>query len=111
MSSVVAQSFQCSRPYYGVLADGRIFDWGACVYAADGLGLAGVGLFVLAGGFIGLLNWSEGWAVPITWTAIVGPPMAAGVLLPGGLLRLVAGALTLAMAGLFIGAYWWWGRA
>jgi hypothetical protein len=27
------------------------------------------------------------------------------------LLRLVAGALTLAMAGLFIGAYWWWGRA
>lgn len=103
--------FQCSRPFYKVLGDGRIFDWGACVYAADGLGLAGVGGFIFFAGFIGLWNWSESFTVPVTWAAIVGPAMAASFLLPGVLLRQIAGIITVAVMMLLLGLYWWWGRS
>lgn len=103
--------FQCSRPFYQLLSGGHLFDWLACPYAIGGLGLGGVGMFVLAAGFVGLMNWSEGFAIPVTWLAIVGPPMAAAFLLPGGLARLVAGIVTVGVVGLFIGLYWWFGRA
>lgn len=93
------------------MVDGRTFDWLACPYTIEGLGLTGLGMFVLAGGFIGLKNWSESWTVPITWLAIISPFMAAAFLLPGALLRRIAGLLTLAVAMLIIGIYWWWGRS
>lgn len=102
--------FRCSRPFYELMADGYLWDWLACPYAIGGLGLVGVGMFVIAGGFIGLHNWSESWTVPITWLGIVTPFMAAAYLLPGALLRRIAGFLTAAVAMLFIGMYWWWGR-
>jgi len=108
--------FQCSRPFYEILIDSingnaSFFDWIACPYSIGGLGLTGVGAFVILGGFIGLKNNSESWTLPITWLAIVTPAMAAGFLLPGGLLRRIAGVLTLTVAMLIIGIYWWWGRA
>lgn len=109
--TLLQSSFQCSRPFYEIIADGRLFDWLACPYAIDGLGLTGVGMFVIAGGFIGLKNWSESWVVPITWLGIITPAMAAAYLLPGALLRRVAGLLTLAVAMLIIGIYYWWGRS
>ncbi len=101
--------YQCSRPFYELWPD--VFNWLTCPYAIGGLGLVGVGLFVLGGGFIGLYNWSESWEVPMTWLAIVAPAMAAGFLLPGGVQRRIAGVVTVAVAMVMIGLYWWWGRA
>jgi len=102
--------YNCSRPFYEVLADGRIFQWLPCPYSIDGLGLTGVGAFVILTGFVGLKNWSESWRLPMTWVAIVTPAMAS-VLLPGALLRQIAGLITVAVVLIFIGLYWWWGRA
>jgi hypothetical protein len=110
MTWLLQGGFECSRPFWDLMADGQLFDWLACPYAIGGLGLTGVGMFVWAGGFIGLYNWSESWQVPLTWTAIITPAMAA-VLLPGSLLRRIAGLLTLVVAGLLIGIYFWWGRS
>lgn len=103
-------SFECSRPFYELIADGQLFDWLACPYAIGGLGITGVGLFVLFTGFIGLRNWSESWVLPVTWLALMTPAMAA-TLLPGALLRRVAGVITVAVAMLLLGIYWWWGRS
>lgn len=111
MSWLLQGGFQCSRPFYEIMADGRLWDWLACPYAIDGLGLTGVGAFVILTGFVGLKNWSESWTLPITWLAIVTPAMAAGFLIPGGLLRRIAGILTVAVALLLVGIYYWWGRA
>lgn len=99
----------CSRPFYEILADGRFFDWLACPYVIEGLTIAGLGGFIVLTGFIGLTNWSESWTLPLVWLAFVVPVMAA-TLLPGSLLRLVAGVFTLGVAMLMIGLYWWWGR-
>lgn len=107
---MIPLQFQCSRPFYGVLSDGRLFDWLACPYAIDGLGITGVGAFIVIGGFIGLYNWSESWTLPITWLAVIVPAMGAA-LLPGTLLRQIAGIITVAVAMLIIGLYWWWGRS
>jgi len=93
------------------VTDAGIFDWLACNYTIEGLGLSGLGLFVLATGFVGLKNWSESWEVPLTWLAIVTPAMAAGFLLPGALVRRIAGVLTIVVAMLIIGIYYWWGRS
>lgn len=101
----------CSRPFYDYLTNGNIWDWVGCPYAIGGIGFVGIGMFIVVGGFIGLNNWSEGWTMPLTWLAIVTPAFAAGFLLPGALLRLVAGILTLAVAMVLIGLYWWWGRS
>lgn len=103
--------YTCNRPFYDLLVNEGLFDWLACPYTIEGLGLTGLGLFLWAIPFVGLKNWSESWEVPLTWTAIVTPALAAGFLLPGGLLRRIAGILTLVVAMLIIGIYWWWGRA
>lgn len=107
--------YTCSRPFYELLAEtvshpDRIFDWVFCPYTIGGLGLSGVGLIVLATGFVGLKNWSESLTLPLTWLVLVGPVMAAA-LLPGNVLRRIAAVVTLGVALLFIGLYWWWGRS
>jgi len=102
--------FQCSRPFYDILLDGEIFDWMACPYTIGGLGLTGLGGFIWFGGFVGLKNWSESWTLPVTWTAIVTPAMSAA-LLPGTLIRRIAGVLTVAVALLMVGVYFWMGRS
>lgn len=108
-------SYTCSRPFWDVLASttsnpGNIFDWVFCPYTITGLGLTGVGLFILATGFVGLKNWTEGYTVPMVWLALVGPTLAAAML-PGNVIRQVAGAITVGFAMLFLGLYYWWGRA
>lgn len=102
----------CSRPFYEILTgSGDLFTWVTCPYAIGGLGMTGVGMFVLITGFVGLKNWSESWTLPLTWLAIIAPAMAAAFLLPGVLVRQIAGVITLAVVGVFIGLYWWWGRS
>lgn len=110
MKGLLQGGFKCSRPFYEHIADGRLWDWLACPYTIDGLGLTGLGMFLITTGFVGLKNWSESWTVPITWLAIVTPAMAA-TLLPGSLLRRIAGLLTLAVVMIFVGVYYWWGRS
>lgn len=101
----------CQRPFYEILTSGGgFFEWLGCPYAIGGLTMAGVGMFVIITGFVGLKNWSESWTVPLTWVAIMAPALGAA-LLPGVLLRRIAGLITLAVAGVLIGLYWWWGRA
>jgi len=100
----------CSRPFFDYLANGELFNAINCPYAIGGLGITGVGMMVVLTGFVGLYNWSESWTVPLVWLAIVVPSMGA-TLLPGAVLRRVAGLLTLAVAGLMIGLYWWFGRS
>jgi hypothetical protein len=112
MKPIPLQSWEynCSRPFYEIMADGDLFQWLPCPYSISGLGITGVGAFMLLYGFVGLKNWSESWTLPMTWLAIMTPAMAA-VLLPGALLRRIAGLITVAVVLLFVGLYWWWGRA
>lgn len=107
---ILQQTYQCSRPFYELLASGELFNWLGCPYTIGGLGLAGFGMFIVLGGFIGLKNWSESWTLPLVWVALLVPTMSAA-LLPGSILRRLAGLLTIAFAMLLIGVYWWWGRS
>lgn len=105
-------SYTCSRPFYELLADtvntpSLIFDWVLCPYTITGLGLTGVGLIIIATGFVGLKNWSESYVLPLAWLALVAPVMATA-LLPGGVLQRVAGVITVAVAMLLIGLWYWW---
>jgi len=100
----------CSRPFFEMLARGDLLKWVTCPYAIDGLTVTGVGMMIVITGFVGLKNWSESWTVPMVWVAIVSPAMAAA-LLPGVLLRRIAGLVTVAVAFIIIGVYWWWGRS
>jgi len=102
----------CERPFYEILTGGgaNMFEWLGCPYAIGGLTFAGVGLFIIVTGVVGLKNWSESWTVPMVWVGIMAPALGA-TLLPGVLLRRIAGVLTLAVAGILIGLYWWFGRA
>lgn len=105
----------CSRPFYellvGTVDDPQlIWDWVFCPYSITGLGMAGVGVIILATGFVGIKNWTESWTLPLTWLALTGPVLAV-TMLPGNVLRQIAGVMTLAFAMLLIGAYWWWGRS
>lgn len=102
-------AYQCSRPFWDLIANGNLFDWMMCPYTIGGLGLTGFGVFVVALPFVGLKNWSESWRVPMVWLAIAVPSMSS-LLLPGSVLRRIAGAITVAFAMLIIGIYWWWGR-
>lgn len=99
----------CSRPFFDYLADGHWFEWMACPYTIEGLGMAGLGVFVIGIPFVGLKNWSESWTMPLVWLALAVPTISAA-LLPGVLIRRIAGLLTAAAALLVIGLYWWWGR-
>lgn len=106
---------QCSRPFYELLSDtvtqpDLIWDWAFCPYAITGLGMTGVGLMVIMTGFIGIKNWSESWTLPMTWLALTAPVLAVAML-PGALIRRIAGGVTVAFAMLIIGVWWWWGRS
>lgn len=108
--------YNCSRPFYQLLAEavngqGALWNWPLCPYTITGLGLGGVGLIVAATGFVGLKNWSEGWTLPMTWLALVTPVLAAAML-PGTVLRRIAGIITLAFGvGIIVGLWYWWGRS
>lgn len=106
---------ECSRPFYELLSGAvnnpsLIWDWAFCPYAITGLGMTGVGVLILATGFVGIKNWSESWTLPLTWLALVAPVLAVGML-PGLVSRRIAGLLTVAFSMLFIGIWWWWGRS
>lgn len=114
MLEPLQSSYSCSEPYYSQLSDaingnGALWDWALCPYTATGLGLTGVGLIILATGFVGLRNWSESWTLPLTWLALVAPVLAVA-LLPGAIVTRIAGIVTLAVAGLLVGLYFWWAR-
>lgn len=107
--------YTCSRPFYDLLVDTvsnptLILDWVFCPYTIGGLGLAGVGLIVLATGFVGLKNWSEGFVLPMAWLALVGPVLATAML-PGNVIRRAVGFIVLAFMMSIIGVYYWWGRS
>lgn len=104
----------CDRPFWELWSNSvsdpdALFLAPFCPYSID-LGIVVVGTIVLLIGFIGLLNWSESWVVPGTWLAIVAPIVAVAAL-PGGLVRLIGGIVTLFAAMLFIGLWFWWTRA
>lgn len=106
--------YSCSRPFWDRLSQAvndpsALFDWLFCPYSIE-IGLVAVGTIVLMTGFIGFRNWSEGWTLPLTWLALVAP-LVAMTALPGGLIRLIAGALTFGVLALWVGIYYWWGRA
>lgn len=106
---------ECSRPFWDLLAGtvddpGLIWDWAFCPYTITGLGEVGVGLLIMATGFVGIKNWSESWTLPMTWLALTTPVLAAWML-PGTVIRRIAGFITIAFALLFIGVWWWWGRS
>ena len=105
----------CSRPFYDLLAravhdPNALWDWVFCPYVMTALGWTGVGLIILATGFVGLKNWTESWVVPMVWTVMVAPVLAT-TLLPGAVLRRIAGLVTIAVAMLFIGFWYWWSRS
>lgn len=104
----------CDRPLWDLLANAvsdpdALFLWPFCPYAID-TDILVVGAFMTLVPFIGLLNWSESWTVPMTWLAIVAPIVAAAAL-PGGMIRLIGGVVTFAVAMLFVGLWYWWGRS
>lgn len=108
-------SYSCSRPFYQLLSDAvtnsdALFDWVFCPYTITGLGLSGVGLFIIGTTAIGIKNQTEGWTVPLTWLALTLPVLATA-LLPGNVIRQLAGVVTLAFAMLIVGMWWWWGRS
>lgn len=108
-------TYQCSRPFYELLVKAVsnpdvFWDWAFCPYTITGLGLAGVGLFILGTGFIGIKNWSESWILPLVWLAFVAPVLAVAML-PGSVLRQIAGIITIAVALVFVGWWYWSGRA
>lgn len=103
----------CSRPFWDLLAQSvseptAIWTWLFCPYTIN-TSMAVVGAIILMMGFVGLYNWSESWTLPLTWLALVAPVVAAAAL-PGGLIRQIAGILTVAFAMLLIGIWYWWGR-
>ena len=106
---------ECTRPLWDIAAAAAtgdvdaMFLWPFCAWSID-IGLAVVGAILVLVGFVSLLNWSEGWVVPSTWLALTAP-MVATAALPGGMIRLIGGILTLAGAMLFIGLWYWWGRS
>lgn len=104
----------CDRPLWELAANAvsdpdALFLWPFCAYSID-LGIAVVGAILVLSVFVGLLNWSESWITPMTWLAIA-TPMVAAAALPGGLIRLIGGLVTFAVAMLFIGGWYWWSRA
>lgn len=114
-TDLVGLAYSCSRPFYDLLSDAvsnpaALFDWVFCPYTITGLGLGGVGVIVLATGFIGLKNWSESFLVPVTWLVFTAPVLAAAML-PGSVLRQIAGVITLGVAVLFVGWWYWSGRS
>lgn len=105
---------ECSRPFWDLLARSvnepdLLFDWVVCPYAIT-IGVPAVGSIVFIIGFVGLYNWTESWVVPMTWTGLVAPLVALSAI-SGGLLRLIGGVVTFAVAMVFFGVWLWYGRA
>jgi len=82
--------------------------WVAESYAASGIGVAGVALFVMFIPAVGLFNWSESFKVPAVWLALTTPLLAAS--LPVPVVWRLIGIITTALAGLFIGLWVWFNR-
>lgn len=107
-------ALECTRPFWEILADApsdpnALWNWVFAPYCAD-IGVAAVGGIMFVMGFVGLYNWTESWTMPLVWTSLVAP-LVAVTALPGGLIRLIGGVVTLAVAMLFLGVWWWYGRA
>lgn len=109
-------AYECSRPFYDLLAEAAtgnadaLFNWPLCPYTITGLELGGVGMIIVATGFVGLKNWSEGWILPLTWLALIGPVLAAAML-PGSIIRMALGFIVVAFAMGVVGLWYWWGRS
>lgn len=59
----------CSKPLYKMMVDDT-FNWLPCPYAEQGAGVLGVGMLVWFAVFVIMANWSEGFKLPIAWTAL-----------------------------------------
>lgn len=106
--------YACSRPFWDRLSQATndpaaLFDWVFCPYSIE-VGLPVVGSILMLIVFVGLFNWSESWRLPLTWLTLVAPVVAV-IALPGGLIRLIGGLVTFGVLVMFIGIYYWWGRA
>lgn len=104
----------CDRPLWELAANAvsdpdALFLWPFCAYSID-IGIVVVGAILVLSVFVGLLNWSESWLVPMTWLAIAAPMVAAAAL-PGGVVRIIGGLVTFSVAMLFVGGWYWWSRA
>lgn len=90
------------------LFDGDWPRWVGEAYGASGLEVAGVALFILFAGALGLFNWTESFRVPAVWLALMTPIMA--VVLPAPALMRLMGIITLAVAILFVALWAYWQR-
>lgn len=82
--------------------------WLAETFGASGLTPAGVSLFVIVIGAVGLMNWSETFKVPAIWIALMSPLVAAT--LPVPVVWRLLGVVTTALAMLFVGLWVIWSR-
>jgi len=87
--------------------NGQWLQWVVEAFAV-GVTSPGFALFVLFGGAIGLMNWSESFKQPAVWLVIMTPLVAAT--LPVAVVWRILGLVTTALATLFIGLYVYWGR-
>lgn len=85
----------CSTPLHEMLVD-NMFAWLPCPYVELGPPLAGVGLMLWFTVFVIASNWSEGFKIPLAWTALF-TPVLFGVL-PGAIVQRLLGLLTFGVA-------------
>lgn len=90
------------------LVDGNFPEWVAEAFGASGMGVSGFVLFVLFTGAIGLFNWSEGMTVPAVWVVVMTPVVSA--FLPVPIVWRLVGMITVAVAFLFVGLWFYWQR-
>ena len=90
------------------LLDQNFLKWVAEAYGASGFGVAGFTLLVLFAGALGLFNWTESFKVPAVWLGITTPLVAAA--LPVPVVWRLIGIMTIAVAMLFVGLWFYWRR-
>lgn len=95
----------CSTPLIDMMND-DMFAWLPCPYAEQGPGLLGVGMLVWFTVFIMMANWSEGFRLPVAWTALF--TITIFPFLPGTLAARLMSVLLWAVA---IGLFVLWQRA
>ncbi|MFY4815919.1 hypothetical protein ACOJIV_25010 [Haloarcula sp. AONF1] len=82
-------------------------DWLIESYAV-GIGVPGFSLFVLFGGALAMMNWTETLKAPAVWLTVMSPLVAST--LPVAVVWRILGLVTTALALLFLGLYRYWGR-